>query len=207
MVPKRLSLLGRSIWAHSLSGINLDPYKPEYSIISSASNTTNCLAPIVKVVHDKFGIANVSVSIIRVEDITDIKSVTNNLTSNYTEAWRFLEELFPRWITGSLVVTFRVPVVNVSVIDLVVNVKKQHTFWCHHNRYEGSRRGSAQERLVCSLWCYELVGGTESAVFNPGVAFTFHSRCFKLVIYYANEWAYSKCVCGQEGCGKVTTFI
>jgi glyceraldehyde 3-phosphate dehydrogenase len=84
------SLLGR------LSGINLDAYKPKYSIISSASNTTNCLAPIiVKVFHDKFGIANVSMSTFHVEDITDIKFVTNNLTSKYTEAAEVVGRIVP----------------------------------------------------------------------------------------------------------------
>ncbi|KAG1767408.1 glyceraldehyde-3-phosphate dehydrogenase [Suillus occidentalis] len=76
-------------------GVNLGAYKSEYSIISSASSTTNCVANIVRVVHDKLGIENVSMSTIRAAGITDIQSVTNNITPNYSEAAEAVGRIVP----------------------------------------------------------------------------------------------------------------
>ncbi|KIK43491.1 hypothetical protein CY34DRAFT_803748 [Suillus luteus UH-Slu-Lm8-n1] len=76
-------------------GINLGAYKSEYPIISSASSATNCVATIVKVVHDKFSIENVSMSTIRAAGIADIKAVTNNITPNYSEVAEAVGRIVP----------------------------------------------------------------------------------------------------------------
>ncbi|KAG1744281.1 glyceraldehyde-3-phosphate dehydrogenase [Suillus lakei] len=65
-------------------GVNLDAYKPEYTVISNASSTTNCLATIAKVVQDKFGIEEVFMSSIRAADIIDIP--VTNIIPTYTGA-------------------------------------------------------------------------------------------------------------------------
>ncbi|KAG2754054.1 hypothetical protein P692DRAFT_20788092 [Suillus brevipes Sb2] len=88
-------------------GVNLGAYKSEYSIISSASSTTNCVVSIVKVVHDKFGIENVSMSTIRAAGITDI---TNNITPNYSEAAETVGRIVPSVNCRLIGVQFRVPV-------------------------------------------------------------------------------------------------
>ncbi|KIK35608.1 hypothetical protein CY34DRAFT_566219 [Suillus luteus UH-Slu-Lm8-n1] len=137
-----------------------------------------------------------------------------------TERRRLSEESFPRWIAGSLIES-RVPIVNVSVVDLVVNVKSSTCFGVITTAMREAEEGPLKSVSFVRSGVYELAGGTESAVFNPRVAFGFHSGfirvafgfhshfirvafgfhsrsihvSFKLVIYYVNEWGYSKCVC------------
>jgi glyceraldehyde-3-phosphate dehydrogenase/erythrose-4-phosphate dehydrogenase len=84
-------------------GVNFGAYKSEYSIISSALSTTNCVATIVKVAHDKFGIENVSMSTIRAMGITDIKA---NITLKYSKAVEVVGRIVLRWIAGSRVSLF-----------------------------------------------------------------------------------------------------
>jgi glyceraldehyde 3-phosphate dehydrogenase len=74
-------------------GVNLDAYKPQYTVISSASSTSNCLAPVAKVVHDKFGLEEVFMSSIRAADIANIKS--DNIVPTYTDAAQVVGMVIP----------------------------------------------------------------------------------------------------------------
>ncbi|KAG1891043.1 glyceraldehyde 3-phosphate dehydrogenase, partial [Suillus subluteus] len=160
----------------------------------SASSTTNSLASIAKVVHDKFGIEDAFMSSIRAVDITDIKPVANNIIPTYTEAAEVIGMIIPSRVG----LEFRIPVVNASCIDLVVKLKSTTTYkaitTAMKEAEEGPLKGilSIPDNVLAST---NLLERTESAIFHLGFQFTVSDRSFKLVAYYANEWAYLKRVC------------
>ncbi|KAG1884452.1 hypothetical protein F4604DRAFT_1919658 [Suillus subluteus] len=181
-----------------ICGVNLDAYKPEYTVISSASSTTNCLAPIAKVVHDKFGIEEVFMSSIRAVDITDNKSLTNTIIPTYTEAAEVVGKIIPSLDDRFTGLEFRIPVVNASVIDLVVKLKNTTTYHGITTAMREAEEGPLKGILLVPdnvLVSTNLLERTESTIFDPGVQFTVFDRSFKLVAYYANDWGYLKRVC------------
>ncbi|KAG2120064.1 hypothetical protein BD769DRAFT_1749407 [Suillus cothurnatus] len=186
-------------------GVNLDAYKPEYTVISSASSTSNCLAPVAKVVHDKFGLEEVFMSSIRAADIANIKS--DNIVPTYTDAAQVVGMVIPSLYDRLTGLEFRIPVVDVSIIDLVVKLKSFTTYaaitTAMKEAEEGPLKGilSVTDNVLAST---NLLERTEPAVCSPEFHFTVRDRSFKLVAYYANEWGYLKRVCdllaySQEG--------
>ncbi|KAG1803461.1 glycerol-3-phosphate dehydrogenase [Suillus subaureus] len=178
--------------------VNIDAYKPEYTVISSASSTINCIAPIVKVVHDKFGIEEVFMSSIRAADVTDNKSVANNIIPTYTEAAEVVRMIVLSLDDKFTDLEFRIPVVNASVIDLVVKLKRTTTYHAITAAMKEAEEGPLKGVLSVSdnvLASTNLLERTESAVYYPELQFTVLDRSFKLVAYYANDWAYLKRVC------------
>lgn len=122
-------------------GVNLDAYKSEYKIISNASCTTNCLAPLAKVIHDNFGIAEGLMTTVHATTATQ-KTVDGpshkdwrggrgagaNIIPSSTGAAKAVGKVIPS-LNGKLTgMAFRVPTPDVSVVDLTVNLEKPTTY-------------------------------------------------------------------------------
>jgi len=118
-------------------GVNLDAYDPKYTVISNASCTTNCLAPLAKIIHDKFGIVEGLMTTVHSTTATQKtvdgpshkdwrggRAVGNNIIPSSTGAAKAVGKVIPS-LNGKLTgLAFRVPTIDVSVVDLVVRLEK-----------------------------------------------------------------------------------
>ncbi len=187
-------------------GVNLDTYTPDMDFVSNASCTTNCLAPIAKVINDEFGIADGLMTTIHAVTATQAtvdspagnwrsgRAAFDNIIPSSTGAAKAVGKVIPE-LDGKLTgMAFRVPVIDVSVVDLTVNLEKPATYEeiCEVVKAasEGPMKGIlgyTDEQVVSS----DFLGWPETSVFdvNAGIALT--DTFVKLVSWYDNEWGYS----------------
>ncbi|RDX94454.1 Glyceraldehyde-3-phosphate dehydrogenase GAPCP2, chloroplastic, partial [Mucuna pruriens] len=150
-------------------GVNEKTYSPKMDIVSNASCTTNCLAPLAKVVHEEFGI------------------VEGLMT---TAVGKVLPELNGK-LTG---MAFRVPTPNVSVVDLTCRIKKNASYEdvkaAIKLASEGPLKGIlgyTEEDVVSN----DFVGDSRSSIFDAKAGIALSASFLKLVSWYDNEWGYS----------------
>ena len=124
-------------------GVNHTQYKPEMNIVSNASCTTNCLAPVAKVLHDKFGIVEGLMTTVHASTATQLvvdgpskggkdwragRAASANIIPSSTGAAKAVEKVIKE-LKGKLTgMAFRVPTVNVSVVDLTARLEKGATY-------------------------------------------------------------------------------
>lgn len=188
-------------------GVNHTEMKASDRIFSNASCTTNCLAPIAKVLHDNFEITDGLMTTIHAATATQNtvdgpsskdwrggRSALHNIIPSSTGAAKAVGKVIPT-LNGKLTgMAFRVPVMDVSVIDLTVNIKKSATYEevCKvmKDASENELKGilGYTEDLVVSQ---DFVGETCTSVFdaNAGIALT--DNFIKVVSWYDNEYGYS----------------
>jgi glyceraldehyde 3-phosphate dehydrogenase len=189
-------------------GVNLDAYKSEYKVISNASCTTNCLAPLAKAVHDKFGIVEGLMSTIHATTATQKtvdgpsskdwrggRAVNGNIIPSSTGAAKAVGKVIPD-LNGTLTgLAFRVPTNDVSVVDLVVRLEKEATYdeivAAIKEASNGSMKGVLEvtEDMMVST---DFVGHTASSIFDAKAGIQLNKKFVKLVSWYDNEWGYSK---------------
>jgi glyceraldehyde 3-phosphate dehydrogenase len=192
-------------------GVNLDTYDPKYTVISNASCTTNCLAPIAKVIHDKFGIVEGLMSTIHSTTATQKpvdgpsardwrggRSVNNNIIPSSTGAAKAVGKVIPS-LNGKLTgLAFRVPTLDVSVVDLVVRLEKSASYdeikAAMKAASEGPYKGII-EYTEDSVVSTDFIGNSSSAIFDAAAGIPLNKNFVKLIAWYDNEWAYSKRVC------------
>jgi len=192
-------------------GVNLDKYDSKHTVISNASCTTNCLAPIAKVIHDKFGIVEGLMSTIHATTATQKtvdgpsskdwrggRSVNNNIIPSSTGAAKAVGKVIPS-LNGKLTgLAFRVPTLDVSVVDLVVRLEKSATYDeikdAVREAAEGNLRGIIEytDEAVVSA---DFVGHTASSIFDASAGIQLNPNFVKLIAWYDNEWGYSRRVC------------
>ena len=186
--------------------INTDSYNNE-AIISNASCTTNCLAPICKVLDDTFGIANGLMTTIHSytndQNILDVKHKADfrraraaavNMIPTTTGAAKAIGLVMPQ-LRGKLNgYAMRVPTVDVSVVDLTVNLKKEVTKEQINEAIasasEGTFKGLIEidtDKRVSS----DFIGSTYSATFIPDMTSVVEGTTVKVLAWYDNEWGYS----------------
>lgn len=186
--------------------INTDQYKGE-SIISNASCTTNCLAPLCKVLDDTFGIENGLMTTIHSytndQNILDVKhskdkrrarAAAVNMIPTTTGAAKAIALVMPQ-LKGKLNgYAMRVPTPDVSVVDLTVNLKKDVTIEeinaAFENATETNFAGLIEidnDKRVSS----DFVGSTYSATFVPDMTNVVDGKTVKVLAWYDNEWGYS----------------
>ncbi|KIK09598.1 hypothetical protein K443DRAFT_390888 [Laccaria amethystina LaAM-08-1] len=193
-------------------GVNEDKYKPEENIISNASCTTNCLAPLAKVVNDKYKIVEGLMTTVHSttasqktvdgpshKDWRGGRSVNNNVIPSSTGAAKAVGKVIPA-LNGKLTgLAFRVPTIDVSVVDLVVRIEKATTYEdivktfkeaAASKEYEGII-GFTDEMVVSS----DFVGSTYSSIFDAKGGIMLNPNFVKLIAWYDNEWGYSRRVC------------
>jgi len=189
-------------------GVNLDAYDSKYTVISNASCTTNCLAPLAKVIHDKFGIVEGLMSTIHATTATQKtvdgpsnkdwrggRGIQGNIIPSSTGAAKAVGKVIPS-LNGKLTgLAFRVPTPNVSVVDLVVRLEKPTTYEeikqtfkeAAANEYKGII-GYTEDSLVST----DFIGHPASSIFDAGAGIQLNPNFVKLVSWYDNEWGYSK---------------
>jgi len=192
-------------------GVNLDAYDSKYTVISNASCTTNCLAPLAKVVHDKFGIIEGLMSTIHATTATQKtvdgpsnkdwrggRSASNNIIPSSTGAAKAVGKVIPE-LNGKLTgLAFRVPTIDVSVVDLVVRLEKSASYdeikVAIKEAAEGSLKGIieyTQDDVVSA----DFIGHEASCIFDAKAGISLNKNFVKLIAWYDNEWGYSKRVC------------
>ncbi len=188
-------------------GVNDKTLKPEHKIISNASCTTNCLAPVVKVLHETFGIKRGLMTTIHAytndqkildlphSDLRRARAAATNIIPTTTGAARAVGEVIPA-LKGRLNGTsLRVPVTDGSIVDLVAEMAKGGVTIPAVN--EAMKKAAAgplkgilqytEELLVSS----DVVGNPHSAVFDAQSTMVLDDDLVKVFAWYDNEWAYS----------------
>ncbi|KIM41779.1 hypothetical protein M413DRAFT_10678 [Hebeloma cylindrosporum] len=192
-------------------GVNLDSYKSSDKVISNASCTTNCLAPLAKVIHDNFGIVEGLMTTVHATTATQKtvdgpsnkdwrggRSVNNNIIPSSTGAAKAVGKVIPS-LNGKLTgLAFRVPTLDVSVVDLVVRTEKAATYdeikAVIKKASEGEYKGIldySEEEVVST----DFIGHTASSIFDAKAGIQLSPNFVKLISWYDNEWGYSRRVC------------
>ncbi len=188
-------------------GVNNDSYSSEMNFVSNASCTTNCLAPLAKVLNDNFGIesglmttvhaATASQKIVDGPSIKDWRggrAAFSNIIPSSTGAAKAVGKVITS-LDGKLTgMAFRVPTVDVSVVDLTVNLNQETTYEeicsvmkkASENELKGVL-GYTDEAVVST----DFLGDSRTSIFDAGAGIMLNSKFVKLVSWYDNEWGYS----------------
>ncbi|KAI8354116.1 glyceraldehyde-3-phosphate dehydrogenase 1 [Choanephora cucurbitarum] len=189
-------------------GVNLDAYKSEYKVISNASCTTNCLAPLAKVINDNFGITEGLMTTVHATTATQKtvdgpshkdwrggRAAASNIIPSSTGAAKAVGKVIPE-LNGKLTgMAFRVPTPDVSVVDLTVNLAKEASYdeikQVIKKASEGPMKGilGYTEDAVVST---DFVGEPHSSVFDAAAGIQLSPKFVKLIAWYDNEFGYSK---------------
>jgi len=189
-------------------GVNLDSYDPQCNIVSNASCTTNCLAPLAKVINDKFTIIEGLMTTVHATTATQKtvdgpsskdwrggRGAAANIIPSSTGAAKAVGKVIPA-LNGKLTgMAFRVPTNDVSVVDLVVRIEKSASYdeikAALKEASEGEMKGilGYTEDAVVST---DFVGDPHSSIFDASAGISLNKNFVKLVSWYDNEWGYSK---------------
>ena len=191
-------------------GVNHDSYAGQ-AIISNASCTTNCLAPVAKVLHDKWGIKRGLMTTVHAATATQKtvdgpsnkdwrggRGILENIIPSSTGAAKAVGKVLPA-LNGKLTgMSFRVPTSDVSVVDLTVELEKGASYAdiCAEMKAqsEGALKGIlgyTEDKVVAT----DFVGETHTSVFDADAGIALDDSFIKIVAWYDNEWGYSnKCL-------------
>lgn len=188
-------------------GVNLDAYTPDMTFVSNASCTTNCLAPIAKVLNDKFGIKDGLMTTVHsvtatqktvdgpsLKDWRGGRAATGNIIPSSTGAAKAVGKVIPA-LNGKLTgMSMRVPTLDVSVVDLTVNLEKPATYAeiCEAMKAasEGELKGVlgyTDEDVVSS----DFLGDSRTSIFDAKAGIALTDTFVKVVSWYDNEMGYS----------------
>ncbi|MBD9226158.1 MAG: type I glyceraldehyde-3-phosphate dehydrogenase [Clostridiales bacterium] len=190
-----------------VTGVNLDKYTSDMQFVSNASCTTNCLAPIAKVLNDSFGIADglmttvhsitatqKTVDGVSLKDWRGGRAASGNIIPSSTGAAKAVGKVIPE-LAGKLTgMSMRVPTLDVSVVDLTVNLKKAATYdeicAAMKEASEGELKGVlgyTDESVVSS----DFLGDPHTSVFDAKAGIALTDTFVKVVSWYDNEMGYS----------------
>lgn len=188
-------------------GVNNETYDPSMNIISNASCTTNCLAPLAKIINDNFGIKDGLMTTVHSTTATQKtvdgaskkdwrggRAAAANIIPSSTGAAKAVGKVIPE-LNGKLTgMSFRVPTVDVSVVDLTCNLAKPATYEeiCEavKKASEGELKGIVEyvdEDLVSS----DFINDEHTSIFDAKAGIQLTDTFVKLVAWYDNEWGYS----------------
>ncbi len=188
-------------------GVNLDKYTKDMKVVSNASCTTNCLAPLAKVINDKFGIVEGLMTTVHsttatqktvdgpsAKDWRGGRAAAGNIIPSSTGAAKACALVIPE-LKGKLTgMSFRVPTLDVSVVDLTVRLAKATTYEdiCKavKEASEGDMKGIlgyTNEAVVSS----DFLGDSHTSIFDEEAGIMLNEQFVKLVSWYDNEWGYS----------------
>ncbi|WP_044397621.1 type I glyceraldehyde-3-phosphate dehydrogenase [Lacinutrix sp. Hel_I_90] len=188
-------------------GVNDSKLTADHKIVSNASCTTNCLAPMAKVLEDNFGIEEALMTTIHAATSTQFtvdspspknyrlgRSALNNIIPSSTGAAKAVGKVIPE-LDGKLTgMAFRVPTVDVSVVDLTVRTKKETSLEEIKAAFKKAANGEMKGVLGYTedaVVSQDFVSETRTSVFDADSAIELNSRFFKLVSWYDNEFGYS----------------
>ena len=189
-------------------GVNEKSYKSDVEVISNASCTTNCLAPLAKVVHDEFGIIEGLMTTIHsytatqktvdgpsAKDWRGGRTAAMNIIPSSTGAAKAVGKVIPE-LNGKLTgMSMRVPTSNVSVVDLTVRLEKSATYDQIKEAIKKAAAGPMKGILSYTeddIVSRDLNGDTNSSIFDAKAGISLNDHFVKLVAWYDNEWGYSR---------------
>jgi glyceraldehyde 3-phosphate dehydrogenase len=188
-------------------GVNQDKYKADMQFVSNASCTTNCLAPLAKVLHDNFGIAEGLMTTVHSTTATQKtvdgpsnkdwrggRAASGNIIPSSTGAAKAVTKVIPE-LKGKLTgMSFRVPTLNVSVVDLTCRLEKATTYEdikkAMKSASEGPLKGIlgyTEDEVVSS----DFNGDPRTSIFDAKAGIALNDNFVKVVAWYDNEWGYS----------------
>jgi glyceraldehyde 3-phosphate dehydrogenase len=187
-------------------GVNDDVLRPEHRIVSNASCTTNCLAPVVKVLDEAFGIERGLMTTVHAytndqrladvphKDLRRSRAAAENIIPTTTGAALAVGRVLPQ-LAGRLDgIAMRVPVPNGSVVDLVVLLKRPAAVDAVNNAMQSAAEGPLKgilEYSTAPLVSSDIIGNAHSSIFDSLATQATGERWVKVISWYDNEWGYS----------------
>nr|WP_122012287.1 type I glyceraldehyde-3-phosphate dehydrogenase [Maliibacterium massiliense] len=189
-------------------GVNQEKYNKDMVVVSNASCTTNCLAPLAKVINDKFGIAEGLMTTVHSTTATQKtvdgpskkdwrggRAAAGNIIPSSTGAAKAVALVIPE-LKGKLTgMAFRVPTLDVSVVDLTCRLEKGATYdeikaamkeASESEQFKGII-GYTEDAVVSS----DFISDARTSIFDAGAGISLNDNFVKLVAWYDNEWGYS----------------
>ncbi|WP_276390886.1 type I glyceraldehyde-3-phosphate dehydrogenase [Eudoraea chungangensis] len=188
-------------------GVNHQDVKASDAIVSNASCTTNCLAPLAKVLNDNFGIEEALMTTVHATTATQFtvdgpskkdfrggRSALLNIIPASTGAAKAVTKVIPA-LEGKLTgMAFRVPTADVSVVDLTVRLEKETSYEEIKKTFKEASEGALKgilgytEEAVVSQ---DFIGDSRTSIFDAGAGIELNSKFFKVISWYDNEAGYS----------------
>jgi glyceraldehyde 3-phosphate dehydrogenase len=188
-------------------GVNEDMYDPDkHHIISNASCTTNCLAPVAKVIHDKFVIKNALMNTIHSytndqqlldlphKDLRRARAAALSMIPTSTGAAKAVALVIPDLKGKFDGISVRVPTPNVSLVDVVINVEKATSSEEVNQALRDAAKGPMKGILAVSdepLVSIDFKGNPHSSIVDSENTKVIDGTCMKILSWYDNEWGYS----------------
>jgi len=189
-------------------GVNLETYTTDVDILSNASCTTNCLAPLAKVINDKYGIVEGLMTTIHSYTATQKtvdapsqkdwrggRTAASNIIPSSTGAAKAVGKVLPA-LNGKLTgMSFRVPTHNVSVVDLTVRLEKGASYDDIKKTIKEASEGEYKGILAYTedeVVSTDMNGNNASCIFDAKAGISLNDNFVKLVSWYDNEWGYSR---------------
>jgi len=188
-------------------GVNQDKYTKDQNVISNASCTTNCLAPLAKVIHDNFGMVEGLMTTVHSTTATQKtvdgpsnkdwrggRAASTNIIPSSTGAAKAVGQVIPE-LKGKLTgMSFRVPTIDVSVVDLTCRLAKPATYEQIKDAIKAACEGDMKgimgytEDDVVST---DFITDPRTSIFDAKAGIALNDNFVKLVAWYDNEWGYS----------------
>lgn len=188
-------------------GVNDNELTADHKIVSNASCTTNCLAPLAKVLDDNFGIEEALMTTVHATTATQLtvdgpsrkdfrggRSALLNIVPASTGAAKAVGKVIPK-LNGKLTgMAFRVPTADVSVVDLTVRLEKETSYEEVKAAFKKTAEGSMKGVLGYTdepVVSQDFVSDPRTSIFDAGAGIELNSKFFKVVSWYDNEFGYS----------------
>jgi glyceraldehyde 3-phosphate dehydrogenase len=188
-------------------GVNADHYTPDIDVLSNASCTTNCLAPLAKVINDKFGIVEGLMTTVHATTATQKtvdgpsgkdwrsgRGAGQNIIPAATGAAKAVGKVLPALNNKLTGMAFRVPTPDVSVVDLTVRLQKEATYDEIKAAVKAASEGELKGILAYTedeVVSTDFVGDAHSSIFDAKAGIALNKSFVKLIAWYDNEWGYS----------------
>jgi len=189
-------------------GVNNEAYTADIDVLSNASCTTNCLAPLAKLINDQFGIVEGLMTTVHATTATQKtvdgpsmkdwrggRGAGQNIIPAATGAAKAVGKVIPE-LNGKLTgMAFRVPTPDVSVVDLTVRIEKPATY----DEIKAAIKAASEDGPMKGILGYteelvvsnDFLGDPRSSIFDAGAGIALNDNFVKLVSWYDNEWGYS----------------
>jgi glyceraldehyde 3-phosphate dehydrogenase len=187
-------------------GVNNTEYNPADKIVSNASCTTNCVAPMAKVLHENFGVRAAHLSAIHAatgnqnildnshQDLRRARSFMSSIIPTKTGVSSALARVYPEVATKFSGISLRVPILTVSLVDLVVELEKIATAEQINSAFELAAKNELKGILGIShepLVSIDFRGDSRSSIVDAGSTKVVGDKLVKILSWYDNEWGYS----------------
>jgi len=189
-------------------GVNLEKYSPDLKVVSNASCTTNCLAPLIKVINDTYGVVEGLMTTVHATTATQKtvdgpsmkdwrggRGAGQNIIPSSTGAAKAVGKVIPE-LNGKLTgMAFRVPLADVSVVDVTVRLEKETSYDDIKKTLKAASEtaelkgilGYTEDEVVST----DFIHDSHSSIFDANAGIMLSSTFVKLVSWYDNEWGYS----------------